>query len=37
MAIPSFGGMFVVLIRVLTVPVLYSWMQERRLARQRAA
>jgi Cu(I)/Ag(I) efflux system membrane protein CusA/SilA len=31
MAIPSFGGMFVVVIRVLTVPVLYSWMKERRL------
>ncbi len=29
MAIPSFGGMFVVLFRVLTVPVLYSWMKER--------
>jgi Cu(I)/Ag(I) efflux system membrane protein CusA/SilA len=32
MAIPSFGGMFVVLIRVLTVPVLYAWIAERRLA-----
>jgi Cu(I)/Ag(I) efflux system membrane protein CusA/SilA len=31
MAIPSFGGMIVVVIRVLTVPVLYSWMKERRL------
>jgi Cu(I)/Ag(I) efflux system membrane protein CusA/SilA len=31
MAIPSFGGMFVVVIRVLTVPVLYSWMKERRI------
>ena len=36
MAIPSFGGMFVVLIRVLTVPVLYSWMAERRLRRASA-
>jgi Cu(I)/Ag(I) efflux system membrane protein CusA/SilA len=31
MAIPSFGGMVVVLIRVLTVPVLYCWLAERRL------
>jgi Cu(I)/Ag(I) efflux system membrane protein CusA/SilA len=31
MAIPSFGGMFVVLVRVLTVPVLYCWMAERRV------
>jgi len=29
MAIPSFGGMFLVVVRVLTVPVLYSWMAER--------
>nr|MCH7549878.1 efflux RND transporter permease subunit [Candidatus Krumholzibacteriota bacterium] len=33
MAIPSFGGMFVVFFRVLTVPVLYSWMSERSLRR----
>jgi Cu(I)/Ag(I) efflux system membrane protein CusA/SilA len=31
MAIPSFGGMVVVLVRVLTVPVLYCWIAERRL------
>ncbi len=31
MAIPSFGGMVVVLVRVLTVPVLYCWLAERRL------
>jgi Cu(I)/Ag(I) efflux system membrane protein CusA/SilA len=31
MAIPSFGGMLVVLVRVLTVPVLYCWMKERGL------
>jgi Cu(I)/Ag(I) efflux system membrane protein CusA/SilA len=31
MAIPSFGGMVVVLIRVLTVPVLYCWLAERSL------
>ncbi|MDH3215994.1 MAG: efflux RND transporter permease subunit, partial [Candidatus Krumholzibacteria bacterium] len=31
MAIPSFGGMAVVLVRVLTVPVLYCWLAERRL------
>jgi Cu(I)/Ag(I) efflux system membrane protein CusA/SilA len=33
MAIPSFGGMFVVLVRVLTVPVLYCWLAERRLVK----
>jgi Cu(I)/Ag(I) efflux system membrane protein CusA/SilA len=33
MAIPSFGGMFVVVVRVLTVPVLYSWMKERGISR----
>ena len=37
MAIPSFGGMFVVVVRVLTVPVLYSWMAERGLVRRDAA
>lgn len=31
MAIPSFGGMVVVLVRVLTVPVLYCWLAESRL------
>ena len=31
MAIPSFGGMVVVFVRVLTVPVLYCWLAERRL------
>ena len=31
MAIPSFGGMVVVVFRVLTVPVLYCWLAERRL------
>jgi Cu(I)/Ag(I) efflux system membrane protein CusA/SilA len=35
MAIPSFGGMLVVVIRVLTVPVLYSWMAERGLRRKK--
>jgi Cu(I)/Ag(I) efflux system membrane protein CusA/SilA len=37
MAIPSFGGMFVVVIRVLTVPVLYSWMKEQRIKSARPA
>lgn len=31
MAIPSFGGMFVAIITLLTVPVLYSWIKEREL------
>jgi Cu(I)/Ag(I) efflux system membrane protein CusA/SilA len=31
MAIPSFGGMVFVVIYVLTVPVLYCWIEERRL------
>ncbi len=31
MAIPSFGGMFVAMITLLTVPVLYSWIKEREL------
>jgi len=31
MAIPSFGGMVVVVVRVLTVPVYYCWLAERRL------
>jgi copper/silver efflux system protein len=29
MAIPSFGGMFVAMITLLTVPVLYAWIKER--------
>ena len=31
MAIPSFGGMVFVVVYVLTVPVLYCWIEERRL------
>ncbi len=31
MAIPSFGGMLFVLVQVLTVPVLYCWLAERRV------
>ncbi len=31
MAIPSFGGMLVVLISIFVVPVLYCWRQERKL------
>ena len=30
MAVPSFGGMLVVLLSVFTVPVLYSWVREAR-------
>jgi Cu(I)/Ag(I) efflux system membrane protein CusA/SilA len=33
MAIPSFGGMCLVLITVFTVPVLYCWVQENKLKR----
>ncbi len=33
MAIPSFGGMMVVLINVFVVPVLYCWLKERAAAR----
>jgi len=33
MAIPSFGGMTVVLISMFVVPVLFSWVQERRVKR----
>ncbi len=33
MAIPSFGGMLVETITMLVVPVLFSWRQERKLAR----
>jgi Cu(I)/Ag(I) efflux system membrane protein CusA/SilA len=32
MAIPSFGGMLVVLLSVFVTPVLYSWVRERRYA-----
>jgi len=35
MAIPSFGGMLVVMLSVLVVPVLYSWVEEMRLSRRR--
>jgi Cu(I)/Ag(I) efflux system membrane protein CusA/SilA len=31
MAIPSFGGMLVVLISIFVVPVLYCWIKERRI------
>jgi len=31
MAIPSFGGMLVVLISIFVVPILYGWLQERKL------
>ena len=34
MAIPSFGGMLFVLVQVLTVPVLYCWLAERRLGKE---
>ena len=34
MAIPSFGGMSVVLITVFTVPVLYCMLEERRLKKK---
>lgn len=34
MAIPSFGGMFVAIITVLTVPVLYSFIKENELIKQ---
>jgi Cu(I)/Ag(I) efflux system membrane protein CusA/SilA len=37
MAIPSFGGMVVVVVRVLTVPVLYCWLAERRVKSTRPA
>jgi Cu(I)/Ag(I) efflux system membrane protein CusA/SilA len=30
MAIPSFGGMLVVLLSVFVTPVLYSWVREKR-------
>ena len=35
MAIPSFGGMFVVLISVFIVPVLYCWLKELAILRKR--
>jgi Cu(I)/Ag(I) efflux system membrane protein CusA/SilA len=31
MAIPSFGGMTFAIITMLVVPILYSWMRERKL------
>ncbi|MBT6121015.1 efflux RND transporter permease subunit, partial [bacterium] len=31
MAIPSFGGMFVAILTLLMVPVIYSWIEERKL------
>jgi Cu(I)/Ag(I) efflux system membrane protein CusA/SilA len=34
MAIPSFGGMLVVLISIFVVPVLYCWVKERSIYRQ---
>jgi Cu(I)/Ag(I) efflux system membrane protein CusA/SilA len=34
MAIPSFGGMLVVLISIFVVPVLYCWIKERSINRQ---
>ena len=34
MAIPSFGGMMVVLITMFVVPVLYSWVEELKLPRR---
>ena len=36
MAIPSFGGMLVVLISIFVVPVLYCWRQERKLGQVNA-
>ncbi len=33
MAIPSFGGMMIEVMTMLVVPVLYCWLQERRLMR----
>ena len=33
MAIPSFGGMTVVVLTVLVVPTIWSWMHERKVAR----
>ena len=36
MAIPSFGGMVVVLVTVFVVPTLYSGIQERRVQREAA-
>ncbi|MCU0917783.1 MAG: efflux RND transporter permease subunit, partial [Planctomycetes bacterium] len=36
MAIPSFGGMIIELLTMLIVPVLFCWLQERRIARRPA-
>jgi copper/silver efflux system protein len=33
MAIPSFGGMLVMLISIFVVPILYSTVQERRISK----
>jgi Cu(I)/Ag(I) efflux system membrane protein CusA/SilA len=33
MAIPSFGGMTVALVTLFVVPVLYSWLEERKVIR----
>jgi len=35
MALPSFGGMIFVLLSLFTTPVLYSWMEERKLRKMR--
>ena len=32
MAIPSFGGMFIAMITLLTVPVIYAWIEERKVS-----
>lgn len=37
MALPSVGGMAAILLTLFTVPVLYSWVEERRLQRARLA
>lgn len=37
MAIPSFGGMCIAVLSVFIVPILYSWMEERKLKRRTAA
>lgn len=37
MAIPSFGGMLVVVLSVFVTPVLYSWVKERREERSESA
>jgi len=37
MAIPSFGGMAIAILSVFIVPILYCWMEERKLKRRGAA